>query len=289
MKRLPPLGPLHAFLSVARLGSFCAAAEHLNLSQSAVSRQVERLELHFSCRLFERHTRLVTLTQQGQRLVPFAEKILALLDQTEHALMDMPQVLTVRAHPTLAMRWLLPRLPAFQQLHPGARLSVDTRSMQVPDFYRENIDLMIDFSSGSPHELHTEVLWHEQMTPVCLPKYLGADASLAGKTLLHTDPDGNEWRRWAMQANIDLSGSQHQFFDMLEMALIAARQGQGLALADTRLIEDLLRNSELVKPFSTTLDSGLAYRVLTPADKTSDPLLSSFRAWLREQVDYTGD
>ncbi|TDR81918.1 LysR family transcriptional regulator [Paludibacterium purpuratum] len=284
MKRLPPLEPLHAFLAVVRHGSFSAAADQLNLSQSAISRQIERLETHFRCRLFERHTRLVVLTPQGQRLVPFAEQVLVLLDQAERAMVETPRVLTVRVHPTLAVRWLLPRLPSFYRLNPGVTLAIDTQSLQVPDFFRENIDAMIDFAAREPSDLQTDVLWQESMTPVCRPDYLDDLDGLAGATLLHPDRDGKEWRRWAALADIDLNRSRHQFSDMLEVALVSAQQGQGIALADTWLVEDLVASGALQQPFPIELSSGLAYRLSIPPAMASDAPLSSFRSWLLDQV-----
>jgi LysR family glycine cleavage system transcriptional activator len=277
---------LHAFLIVARSGGFGAAAALLNLSQSSISRQIARLEEHFHCMLFERHTRRVILSESGQRLLPFAEQMLVLLEDAEKALGAAQNALTLRVHPTIATRWLMPRLPDFYRQYPEIRLHIDTRSTQVPDFVLEEIDAMIDFGAG-PWSLPAYPLWREQMTPVCRAD-LFAQAkpprTLAGHVLLHTDQDGEEWRRWAQQSGVELNGTGHLFFDMLELALLAARQGQGIALADSRLTAALLQRGELVQPYETLLDSGLCYCLVFPQEPAVHSTQASLRDWLLSQA-----
>eukprot|EP01034_Spumella_vulgaris_P019938 gene19938-25519_t len=112
--RLPPLQTLQTFSIVAETGSFTAAATELNLSQSAISRQIQQLEHYFGCSLFERHTRKVVITEQGAAIMPIVNGLLVSLRNSFEATRTKSRSLTIRMPPTFARRWLLPRLPELQ-------------------------------------------------------------------------------------------------------------------------------------------------------------------------------
>src|SRR5476649_2595667 len=116
-RQLPSIELLQAFLTVAKTGHFGQAGEQLNLSQSAVSRQIAQLETRLDSRLFERHTRRIVLTAEGRALRPVAEQVIALLSDASHMHETVGRSVSLRAHPTMAARWLIPGLTAFYQLH----------------------------------------------------------------------------------------------------------------------------------------------------------------------------
>ncbi len=128
---MPELSALQAFEASARLGSFTRAALELNLTQSAISRQIRDLEALLGVALFDRVRQRVVLSATGQRLLPEAERILdGVSDLALRAASsrDVTGHLTVATLPTFGSRWLMPRLPDFLARHPGLQVTVLSRS-----------------------------------------------------------------------------------------------------------------------------------------------------------------
>ena len=119
---------LRVFHAVAEAGSFTHAGETLNLSQSAVSRQISALEDSLSVPLFHRHARGLILTEQGELLFQTADEVLAKLSQAEAKITDSKEVargpLTVTATVAFGSTWLTPRIREFLQLYPELQLSM---------------------------------------------------------------------------------------------------------------------------------------------------------------------
>jgi Bacterial regulatory helix-turn-helix protein, lysR family len=115
--RLPPLNAIKAFEAAARLGSFSRAAEELNVTHGAVSRQIRLLEDWLGVRLFVRTSRNAVPTLAGADLLAEASPALDRLAdgplRAQHGAQERGS-LCVSALPTFAMRWIIPRLPEFQ-------------------------------------------------------------------------------------------------------------------------------------------------------------------------------
>ncbi|KSV67648.1 Glycine cleavage system transcriptional activator [compost metagenome] len=227
-RRFPPLGGLQAFLAVARTSSFSQASEILHISQSSISRQILQLENHFRSTLFLRSTRRVVLTDAGQRLLPYIEQLVALLIEADQAVTQPPQTVTLRVHPSPAIRWLMPRLPEFYREHAHVRVDIDTAWARRPDFEMEGIHGMIEYGVGPWPGLTEDRLWEEQLTPVCRPGLVDDfkdRKSFEGLVLLHMDRNYETWERWAAQTQMSLLGARHLVFDTLDLAVTAAQQG----------------------------------------------------------------
>ncbi len=287
-RRFPPLAGLRGFLAVARTSSFSQASEILHISQSSTSRQILQLEDHFRSTLFLRNTRRVVLTDAGQRLLPYVEQLIALLLQADHVVMQQSQIVTLRVHPSLAIRWLMPRLPDFYREHPDVRVDLDTAWSRRPDFELEGIDGMIEYGVGPWPGLTEDRLWEEQLTPVCRPGLFDdftSRKSLNGLVLLHMDCAHETWERWAAQAQMSLVGARHLVFDTLDLAVTAAQQGQGLALADLALVGGAVRGGLLMQAHPVQLDVGLGYSLMAPKTSSSLRGFSLLRQWLKQQAD----
>ena len=115
--RLPSLNGLRAFEAAARHLSFTTAASELNVTQTAISHQIKRLEEELGVRLFIRQNRSLTLTQQAQEYLPGIRAAFNDLRLATDRLLrkDDDHVLTVSTLASLAAKWLLPRLTAFQE------------------------------------------------------------------------------------------------------------------------------------------------------------------------------
>src|SRR3954465_10401211 len=147
--RLPSLNGLRAFEAAARHLSFTQAASELNVTQTAISHQIKRLEEELGIRLFVRQNRALTLTPQAVDYLPGIRAAFNDLRLATDRLLrkDDDHVLTVSTLASLAAKWLLPRLTAFQEAHPGIDVRITT-STNLVDFQRDNVDAAIRYGRG---------------------------------------------------------------------------------------------------------------------------------------------
>src|SRR4030088_1456836 len=200
--RLPSLNGLRAFEAAARHLSFTLAASELNVTQTAISHQIKRLEEELGIRLFVRQNRALTLTPQAKEYLPgvraaFNDLRLA----TDRVLRrDNDHVLTVSTLASLAAKWLLPRLSAFQEAHPGIDVRVTT-STGLVDFKSGDVDAAIRYGRGHWPGVRADWLTADELFPVCSPALLTGDKplrcpeDLANRTLLHSSGGyDDDWR-----------------------------------------------------------------------------------------------
>jgi DNA-binding transcriptional LysR family regulator len=141
---------LSFFLRVTEEASFSAAARSLDLDPSTISKVVQRLENRLGVRLFHRTTRVLRLTQEGQRFLGAAQKVVQALEEAEAslrpALNEVSGVLRIGGTPAFARFWLAPLMPSFCEKHPKLRIEF-VLSATPPDLFEQQID--ISFQSGS--------------------------------------------------------------------------------------------------------------------------------------------
>lgn len=284
---LPPLYALQAFLAAARHGSFTQAAEQMHLTQSAVSRQVQLLEDHFGCPLFVRHARGLALTAEGRELLGPVEEALDKLAKASATVRRSMTVLNLQLPPTMAVRWLLPRLPALQQALPELEVRVSTHWAEAPDFGRSDVDVIIAHGAGNWPHLHQRLLVHEHLAPMCAPALVHAlreVADLGSVTLLHPGPTRREWSTWLAAAGHREPASQkHQVFDTLDICLQAAAQGLGVAIADPDMLAPALSAGTLAMPFAQRVPSGNAYYLTYPPQRQGQRKVELFERWIAAQ------
>src|SRR5260221_2381519 len=241
-RRLPPLNALKAFEAAARHESFTRAAEELCVTQGAVSHQVKALEAELGLKLFNRERQRLVITEAGRTyLVVVRDAFDRIGDGTERLLQrQRGGALTVSTSPNFAAKWLVHPLSRFAETHPEIHLRVSA-SLHHVDFAREDIDLSIRHRDRNDFRLHVTRLCTEELFPVCSPKLvngrnrLRAPADLARFPLLHVG-DREGWRQW-----LDFAGatgvdpSRGPILNQASMAIDAAVDGQGIALARTAL------------------------------------------------------
>jgi len=287
--RLPSLNGLRAFEAAARHLSFTRAAAELNVTQTAISHQVRRLEEQLGLRLFVRRQRTLLLTREAQQYLPAVSAAFADLRLAMDRLLrpDGKTVLTVSCLPSLAAKWLVPRLAAFQQGHPDIEVRIAT-SMHVVDFRREEIDLAIRYGSGRWSGLRADWLMAEDVFPVCSPALLAGDRplgrpeDLVHHTLLHVNLYPDEWLSWLTAARLPtkLAAGPGLTFDLGLMALQAAIDGLGVALGRTPFVEADIAAGRLVAPFDVVLPSKAGFYVVAPEQTANRPKIAQFRDWL---------
>lgn len=291
-RELPSIELLQAFLAVAKTGNFGKAGEQLHLSQSAVSRQVAQLEARLASRLFERHTRKIVLTAEGASLMPVAEQVIGLLSDASHMLGTVARTVSLRAHPTMATRWLIPRLTAFYRLHPDLNVSVDTVYHRFPDFAFESIDAMIAYGTATWPDFEAMELWEEELIPVCSPALLSGTSTehvLKNARLVDSSMDRLDWRRWDEYYPDTTGGDNgHLTFDTLESAIVAAKCGQGVALVDAVLTSDELLSQQLTRVHPGSIVTGGRYTLVYPKRVKRSSGFAEFLDWLEGAVAQTG-
>jgi LysR family glycine cleavage system transcriptional activator len=294
-RRLPPLNALRAFEMAARHRSFKAAAEELGVTPAAVGHQIRGLEAGLGLPLFRRLNRAVELTPAGARLLPGLSEGFARLAEAVASLgpAAADRVLTVSVVPTLAARWLVPRLDAFRESRPEIVVRFDT-AMHLVDLARDGVDLAIRFCAGPGRGLAGDVLFEEVVAPVCSPGLVDAGPplirleDLRHHRLLHLEGETADtaWPTWpgllrsAGVARPD--AAEGPTFSQSNTLIAAALAGQGLALVPLMCALDELTEGRLVRPFgeayATTTD--FAYHLVYPNARAGNTKIAAFRDWL---------
>lgn len=291
--RLPSLNGLRAFEAAARHLSFTLAASELNVTQTAISHQIKRLEQELGLRLFERRNRALALTREAEAYLPGIRAAFNDLRLATDRLLrrDRDHVLTVSTLASLAAKWLLPRLPAFQDAHPGIDVRITT-STSLVDFSDGDVDAAIRYGRGQWPGLRADWLMADQLFPVCSPTLLNGahpltcPEDLAHHTLLHSvGAQNDDWRLWLTAAGLpaDLSKRPGMSFDLVFMAVQAAIDGLGVAVGRTSYVKDDIAKGRLVVPFKMTLPADAGFYLVSPLDAGS-PNLTAFRQWLLGSV-----
>ncbi|MGE5467569.1 MAG: transcriptional regulator GcvA [Ignavibacteria bacterium] len=309
--RLPPLAALRAFDAAARHLSFKKAAEELHVTPAAVSQQMKSLEDYLGVPLFRRLTRALELTPQGLAMLPklregfecLAAAVAATCQQDDGAL-------TVTAPPSFASRWLVPRLSSFAAACPDVELrlasSPDTvdRRGETPVFGDGAFDpreraseVAIRFGLGDYAGLRVDKILAPMRVPVCSPRIITARRPLAKPddlrrhVLIHDETvpeDGaqSDWQRWLELAGVDakaVDARRGPRFSNAVLAVEAALDGQGVALAIRPLVEADVAAGRLVIPFELELASDYAYFLVMPEVVARRPSVAAFRDWLLAQ------
>lgn len=291
--RLPGLRPLQVFEAAARLGSFTRAAEKLHITQGAVSRQVQELERWLERNLFVRSGPNLTLTATGRAL---GSEITRALDLLATAVAQArpntgARHVTLSMLPSVAAKWLAPRLGRFIQSHPQIDLRV-TASRHLVDFVAEDVDAAIRYGKGNWPGVVAHRLAGETVTPVCTRAYAEAQelrrpADLLHATLLHSDIEEN-WKAWFRAAGLE--GRPVPRGPRLgddTATLQAAFDGQGVALGRSILTADDLKVGRLISPFPIFLPASYSYWFVTPSTASAPDDLYTVHEWLKTEFEHT--
>jgi LysR family glycine cleavage system transcriptional activator len=287
--RLPSLNGLRAFEAAARHLSFTLAASELNVTQTAISHQIRRLEEELGIRLFIRKNRALALTPQARDYLPGVRAAFNDLRLATDRLLrkDDDKVLTVSTLASLAAKWLLPRLTAFQEAHPGIDVRITTSTALV-DFKNGDVDAAIRYGRGHWPGVRSEWLMADDFFPVCSPallsgkKPLRTPEDLRDHVLLHTSTNSDDWRQWLTAAGLpsDLSKQQGITFDLILMTVQAAIDGIGVAMGRTSYVQDDIAKGRLVVPFNISLPVDAGFYLVSPEGVAEPPKLRAFRQWL---------
>jgi len=236
------------------------------VTQSAVSRQIKALEDNLGLKLFERRSRSLTLTDNGQALYRIATDVFDRLQSATDRLRAETRArqLAITTTTGFASLWLIPRLRRFTALHPDVdvRLAATTDALNLD---RSLIDIAIRYCRPETVPEGAVRLFGEEMIPVCSRALLRDKArplkqprDLVHHTLLHFDYAGTEayvdWGTWLTPLGVgELKPAGALHFSQYEQMIQAAVNGQGVALGRQPLVDDLIQSGALVAPFKQTL------------------------------------
>ena len=290
-RRLPPFAAVRAFEAAARRGSFTEAAQELNVTQSAISHQVKRLEEFIGVRLFERAPRGLTLTPAGRTYLRDLTDILERLDASTRQLggRDRPDLLRIRATPAFITRWLLPRLRGFQSDYPDLDYDIAI-GFPPTDFSQGDVDIFIHWGTSPVAGAWVEPFFRTTRSPVASREFLrnapeiSRPEDLLSFTRLH-DKIQDGWSEWFQSCGVVPPATQRgPIFAHCELALQAAEAGQGVALAYLALIEADLQSGHLVRLFDHETPPVIIYALAYQEREAHKPKIRAFRDWLFREV-----
>ena len=288
---LPPIAFLRAFSRAAETLSFKEAAADLNLSPSAVSRQIQALEAHLGVALFRRLNPGREITDAGRRYLETVNRVLGELRRAQQGFAVAPSgPLRVSALESFTESWLIPHLADFERAHPGIDLQIEA-TLRYADFERDPVDVAIRFGIGPWEDLHSEPIVDLTYFPVCSPTLLaseeplGEPADLRRQTIIHVSQTPDAWSEWLRQAGVaGLQPRREVTYDHLAIALSAAESGHGVALSSEFLCAQRLAAGRLCAPFRVRARSASTYHLVCRPEGLEDPRIVAFRDWLVEAL-----
>ncbi|WP_313516835.1 LysR substrate-binding domain-containing protein [Pseudomonas sp.] len=287
-KRLP-LPALRIFEAAGRTCSFALAARELDLSPSAVSHAIRKLETGAELTLFTRSARTIALTAEGALLLEHVQRGLEEMSRGfAMAISETTVPLRLHVAPTFATQWLIPRLARFVREHPG----IDLRISASTDYATfENDDFDLDIVYGEPRRSAHEKtpLLIEELTPLCSPELAPSIRSmqdLYAQTLIKSDGQSVQWKGW-FAANDLLTPSHYGLaFDRSSMAISAAVDGLGVVLESTLLAQREIAAGKLVAPLRGLSNSVryVGHYLVHPRRHRQHDAFTQFKRWLLEEL-----
>lgn len=283
--KLPALTSFHFFTVAAQTQSFVQAARLLHVTHGAVSRQVRQLEESIGIELFERRNRAIFLNDAGKELYnltrPFFEQLEGVLHRLQHE--SREEVLVVSCEPTIAMKWLIPRLPDFHASHPNLRMQLLAAGGPI-DFARSGADVALrrdDFHWGET--IYSAAICEEWIGPVCVPPLWSEGQQFDGLRLLRSTTRPLAWDNWMRLANVSKAGATWVEYEHFYLCIQAAAAGLGVSMASLLMVQDELKSGQLIAPFGFRRD-GSRYCLLAPRPFNDSSKCKIFLEWITEQM-----
>ena len=294
MKRnLPSLNALRAFEAAARLGSFSKAADELSVTHAAISHQIRGLEEWFDQSLFHREHRLVRLTEAGGELLPVMTDALDRIAERVERLRDPDRrtVLTISSAPSIAYRWIVPRLMRFSMEHRGIDIRLQHSIQVIDNLSRSGVDVAIRHGRGGWAGFDETRLLPGYGQPIASPNLLAAHGyddgdlpltarQISGLPLQHEDTR-QFWAGWFAEGGVDDADiDQGAVFDgsgsIIEMAL----SGQACVIGRIALAENEIKSGALKLLSHRKIGPDTGYWFLSDLARKDEPAIVALREFL---------
>ncbi len=289
-RKIPSITALIAFDAAARYQNFSRAADTLSITEGAISRQIAALEQFLGLRLFHRVKKRVQLTDIGKIYFVHVREDLNRLERNTLSAMayqDGQKILELAVIPTFANKWLIPRLSEFNRLHPEIVVNLSERAL--PFLFGDSVfDAAVHYEHPAWAGNAQELLFEEELVPVCNPQLLNGKSSLsvgelAAYPLLHKNTREDAWRHWfdmqGYQGSNPIGGPR---YDLFSMVIQAACYCRGIALVPRLYVEDELKSGSLLIPIDRSIYGLKKYCVVYPEHEETTPTLKLFIDWLMQ-------
>lgn len=295
--RLPPANWLRTFELVARNMSFTEAAEQLNISTSAVSQQIKRLEEFFNCKLFRRVGNRLCLTDAAETCIPAMRHAFMQIEQAVDQIYGLEQDnnINISVAPSFASKWLMARIGRFYEQFPSINLSIFS-TVSLASFDHNDVDLAIRYGTGIYPGLETHKLMSEKIVAVASPSLIaevgGIDTldDLKKTALLH-DCSGEVDRTcpdWQSIANAfqaeDMDYSHGPKYNQSALVVDAAVEGCGVGLVKYNLAKRDIEKGTLQCLFDWSFDVNNCYYLLHISDDKISKKIEVFKKWIFEEI-----
>lgn len=283
---------LRAFEATARHLSVSKAALELCVTPGAISQQVKQLEDLIGVALLQRKGRSIELTDAGQVLRPQLTQALDVIGLALDSISRSHSLKTLKLTllPTLAEKWLMPRLARFHGSHPELDIQIMTSFRDV-ELETEGVDMASWIGTGLPSGVDGVRLFDDEFLPVCSPRLLcGATKleqprDLAAFTFLHSVPRVDDWHQWLNQAGEPrLKPTNSLSFGNSSLAIQAALDGVGIAMVQYEYVKENLASGDLVAPFELRVRGRNGYYLGWSSQRRHSAAFALFRDWILEEV-----
>lgn len=288
---LPTTTGLRVVAALAQHGTVSAAAQALNLTQSAVSKQLKGIEDLVGVTLFKRTSRGLTPTEAGVIYVEQARVALGALETAAARVAGLyPQRRALRLHvlPILGDRWFMPRFSGFVDAHPEieVQFSVFAASETV-----DEADIVFRFGEGNWPGWKSEYFLGREVILVGAPAFIsrgggiGSPQDVGNFPILEHSQTPLRWQDFAAAYGLGQFHPERTIrLGYYSLVIRAAISGQGLALVPRSLILDELANRQLVNPLDLGFTSANCYWLTTRVDGSRHADVAVFCDWALEEA-----
>ncbi|MEI8593036.1 LysR substrate-binding domain-containing protein [Photobacterium sp. Hal280] len=287
---LPSLNSFRAFEAAARLRSFKDAATELYVTPTAISHQIRQLEAQMDTQLFERQTRSVVLTREGEELLLYTHRALKQLQSGVNHIRRQASTITVSTTSAFASLWLVPRLEAFRQQHPDLDVVLKTGESKEDIEHDKRFDVAIRYGHCPVSDPQSVLLIKETLSYLASPSYCEQVKTAANATIFTT--------RWqnaglpAIEPSLEsltpaaAASVNIRYFDQESHTVQAALAGQGIALISTLLVQQPLSEGWLIPhpAFASSQKTGLEYYAVIPGRHRQTAAIQQFVTWLQQTL-----
>ncbi|WP_234493916.1 LysR family transcriptional regulator [Vibrio maritimus] len=289
MRQLPSLNAVRVFEVAGTHLSFTAAANILNVTQGAVSKQIKQLEEYLGVPLFKRTSArgLLELTPIGEQVLDTISRSLSEVEKGLEVIRNpnLQQRLVVLAPPTFTSRWLSAHLVNFAKVFPQYDLQIYSKREQSTLY-----DIEILFDEVSEFYAKDNLLFKEKYVAVCNQDLVTESMNIEAHThkMLHIRHHGHNlpaWKDWLESANIQLAEGHRKGISMStqEQVINTAIAGGGFAVVDLNMVYHSLKKQELIQFHPLQCRSRYGYFIHVPTPKVGTSKVEAFVSWLKEE------
>ncbi|MCU4377510.1 LysR family transcriptional regulator [Acinetobacter haemolyticus] len=291
LKRLPSLNNIKVFEATARLGSFKAAAYELNVSPTAISHQISELEKELGIKLFIRGFRIVTLTEEGQKLAEVSTRLISELKQTLLELTTYSNKITISTTNAFAAMWLVPQLHAFKVEYPDTEVQIKADDDLIDIDQELGVDMVIRYGFADINNAQVRKITNDQFGLFATQQYWrDREEENSDVKLLVTQWKNKDLLRYHQpEALLQQFGQERPTFEYFEdenQVIQAALAGQGVAYVSKILVQQTVTQGWLLESPSFQIESmdNLCYYSVIPKRSLNHPSVIAFQNWIMQRL-----